>query len=39
MLTRTYTDGILVLHQGRVVYEKYFGAPRRSALATPRCAR
>jgi hypothetical protein len=26
MLTRTYTDGILVLHRGRVVYEKYFGA-------------
>lgn len=26
MLTRTYTDGILVLHKGKVVYEKYFGA-------------
>lgn len=25
-LTDTYTDGILVLHQGRVVYERYFGA-------------
>lgn len=26
MLTRTYTDGILVMHRGRVVYEKYAGA-------------
>ena len=26
MLTRAYTDGILVLHRGRVVYEKYFDA-------------
>ena len=26
MLTRTYTDGVLVLHQGQVVYEQYFGA-------------
>lgn len=25
-LLLNYTDGILVLHQGRVVYEKYFGA-------------
>lgn len=24
-LVRTYTDGIIVLHRGRVVYEKYFG--------------
>ncbi len=35
MLTRTYTDGVLVLHKGRVVYEKYFGAltPERPHLA------
>lgn len=26
MLALTYTDGILVLHRGNVVYEKYFGA-------------
>ncbi|WP_441615734.1 MULTISPECIES: serine hydrolase domain-containing protein [unclassified Cupriavidus] len=26
MLGLTYTDGILVMHKGRVVYEKYFGA-------------
>ena len=26
MLTRTYTDGVLVLHKGHVVYEQYFGA-------------
>lgn len=26
MLARTYTDGILVLHRGNVVFEKYFGA-------------
>jgi CubicO group peptidase (beta-lactamase class C family) len=25
-LARNYTDGILVLHQGKVIYEKYFGA-------------
>jgi hypothetical protein len=25
-LARNYTDGILVLHKGQVVYEKYFGA-------------
>jgi CubicO group peptidase (beta-lactamase class C family) len=25
-LADTYTDGILVLHRGRVVYERYFGA-------------
>ncbi len=25
-LTDTYTDGIIVLHRGRVVYERYFGA-------------
>ena len=25
-LDLTYTDGILVLHQGKIVYEKYFGA-------------
>jgi CubicO group peptidase (beta-lactamase class C family) len=25
-LTANYTDGILVMHQGRVVYERYFGA-------------
>lgn len=35
ILTRTYTDGILVLHRGNVVYEKYFGAltPERPHLA------
>jgi CubicO group peptidase (beta-lactamase class C family) len=35
MIARTYTDGILVLHHGRVVYEKYFGAltPERPHLA------
>jgi len=26
MISGTYTDGILVLHRGKVVYEKYFGA-------------
>jgi CubicO group peptidase (beta-lactamase class C family) len=26
MLALTYTDGILVMHKGRVVYERYFGA-------------
>lgn len=25
-LTANYTDGIVVMHQGRVVYERYFGA-------------
>jgi CubicO group peptidase (beta-lactamase class C family) len=25
-LALTYTDGVLVLHKGRIVYEKYFGA-------------
>ena len=24
-LTENYTDGILILHKGRIVYEKYFG--------------
>ncbi|PLC03747.1 6-aminohexanoate hydrolase [Variovorax sp. RO1] len=35
MVTRTYTDGILVLHRGQVVYEKYYGAltPERPHLA------
>ncbi|MDM0089893.1 MULTISPECIES: serine hydrolase [unclassified Variovorax] len=35
MVARTYTDGILVLHRGQVVYEKYFGAltPERPHLA------
>jgi len=27
-LAANYTDGILVMHQGRVVYERYFGALR-----------
>jgi CubicO group peptidase (beta-lactamase class C family) len=27
-LLNTYTDGILVLHRGQVVYERYFGALR-----------
>lgn len=26
MLKETYTDGIAVLHQGKLVYERYFGA-------------
>ncbi len=25
-LSANYTDGILILHQGKIVYEKYFGA-------------
>jgi CubicO group peptidase (beta-lactamase class C family) len=25
-LARNYTDGMLILHRGRIVYEKYFGA-------------
>jgi len=35
MIPRTYTDGILVLHRGRVAYEKYFGAltPERPHIA------
>ncbi len=35
MIARTYTDGILVMHRGRVVYEKYFGAltPERPHIA------
>lgn len=35
MVTRTYTDGILVLHKDSVVYEKYFGAlsPERPHIA------
>jgi CubicO group peptidase (beta-lactamase class C family) len=35
MLERTYADGILVLHRGRVVQEQYFGAltPERPHLA------
>jgi len=34
-LERNYTDGILVLHKGQVVYEKYFGAltPERPHIA------
>jgi len=28
-LLDTYTDGILVLHRGRIVYERYFGALER----------
>ena len=27
-LAANYTDGIVVLHKGRVVYERYFGALR-----------
>lgn len=26
MLEETYTDGIAVLHRGRLIYERYFGA-------------
>ena len=25
-LARTWTDGVVVVHRGRIVYEKYFGA-------------
>ena len=25
-LAANYTDGILILHRGRIVYERYFGA-------------
>jgi len=25
-LSQTYTDGILIMHRGKVVYERYFGA-------------
>ena len=34
-LAANYTDGILVLHRGRIVYERYFGAldPQREHLA------
>ncbi|MEX8192512.1 serine hydrolase domain-containing protein [Comamonas guangdongensis] len=34
-LERNYTDGIVVLHRGKIVYEKYFGAlePQRPHLA------
>lgn len=32
MLTRTYTDGFLVLHQGKVVTEQYFNGMNRSTL-------
>ncbi|MGB6097025.1 MAG: serine hydrolase [Comamonas thiooxydans] len=34
-LDRNYTDGILVMHKGRVIYEKYLGAlePQRPHLA------
>jgi hypothetical protein len=35
MIAGTYTDGILVMHRGKVVYEKYFGAltPERPHIA------
>jgi len=35
MISGTYTDGILVMHRGKVVYEKYFGAltPERPHIA------
>ena len=26
MLEETYADGIAVLHRGRLIYERYFGA-------------
>ena len=25
MLALTYTDGLLVMHKGKIIYEKYFG--------------
>ncbi|MGJ7613409.1 MULTISPECIES: serine hydrolase domain-containing protein [unclassified Variovorax] len=35
MISGTYTDGVLVMHRGKVVYEKYFGAltPERPHIA------
>ena len=37
-LARNYTDGILVMHKGKVVYEKYFGVlePQKSHQAQNR---
>jgi CubicO group peptidase (beta-lactamase class C family) len=32
MLARTYTDGFLVLHQGKVITEQYFNGMNRSTL-------
>ncbi len=34
-LPSTYTDGILVLHKGKIVFERYFGAgsPQRPHIA------
>ena len=32
MLARTYTDGILVMHQGKVITEQYFNGMHRSTL-------
>ena len=26
MLKETYTDGMAVLHRGKLIYERYFGA-------------
>ncbi|WP_430974458.1 serine hydrolase domain-containing protein [Sunxiuqinia rutila] len=31
-LAKNYTDGIIVLHRGRIVYEKYFGALKPDGL-------
>ncbi len=31
-LEKNYTDGIIILHQGRIVYEKYFGELRPDGL-------
>lgn len=31
-LERTYTDGIIILHSGKIVYERYFGEMNASSL-------
>lgn len=41
-LALTYTDGIVILHRGRIVYERYFGALDEETLhlamsVTSRC--
>lgn len=34
-LSANYTDGIVVLHKGRLIYERYFGALRQTASMAP----
>jgi len=31
-LSKNYTDGILILHNGKIIYEKYFGALKRDGV-------